>query len=292
MRDASLGSADSVDLNDSEKERPSYPRFMTGVAEQQYLKAEDGAKSAAQNGYTHWYIDGSLPGERPRDWSVKRIAELKETASSLNVTPLYHGNFKVPIASDVEELRRASVDYVKAEVDLCEALGRVPLILHGGGIVEPRKVKQVLIEATDALARSLREINDYASGKGVPIWIENLCNYGRKNHPFYYVFTQDSEFEHVMENVPGISFILDVSHSHVNGGKPIEVFRKYRNRVAAMAFSDNAGEVDSHMSLGLGNLDYPALLKEIVNSNWMGLISFETRGGTLRENLEYIDGNL
>lgn len=260
--------------------------FIAGTAQQKYLNAEEGAKSAAANGYSHWYVDGSLVGERPADWSAARIEALRDNARQLGVKPIYHGNFKVPLSSDVKEMREAAIAYVTREIDLSAALG-APLILHGGGIVEPRNVKEARHIALDGMVENVNRLAEYANDRGVKIWLENLCDYN-KFHPFYYIYTKFDEFDYVLSRVPAVSFILDASHAHVNSGDPVRVFDAFYDRIVAMAWSDNMGVLDSHMPLGRGNVDYPRLIKSIIEHNWSGVLSFETRGSELTDSLAYI----
>jgi L-ribulose-5-phosphate 3-epimerase len=264
------------------------PPFMTGTSQQDYLRAEDGALEAFVQGYTHYYIDSSLPGERPGDWTPERLAYVSKLSSVLGVKPIYHGNFKSPIGSDVREISRLGLEYAKAEVDVCVGLGGAPLIVHGGGIVEPRKVRDARQAGLLNLVDNLAELVTYAQAKGVQVWLENLCNYDRF-HPFYYICTQETEYQFVLDRVPGLRFILDVSHAHVNGGDPVRVFQRLYPRIAAMSFSDNGGERDSHLPLGQGNLDYAGLVRSITELGWHGVVGFETRGGTLAANLAYLN---
>lgn len=263
------------------------PPFMSGTAQQDYQPAEEGALDAFSQGHTHFYVDSSLPGERPVDWSPDRLAYVNKLCVCLNVKPIYHGNFKSPIGSDVREISRMALEYSKSEVDVCVGLGGAPLIVHGGGIVEPRKVRDARQSGLLNLVDNLNELVAYAQPKGVQVWLENLCNYDRF-HPFYYICTQESEYEFVLDRVPGLHFILDVSHAHVNGGDPVRVFQRLHPRIAAMSFSDNAGERDSHLPLGHGTLDYAGLVRSITDSGWRGVVGFETRGGSLPANLAYL----
>ena len=102
--------------------REPWPSYITAAAQQDYLKAEDGILKAAEQGYSHWYIDGSLPGERPGDWNYQRIRTLNEMIATVGVKPIYHGNFKAPLGSDVPELGRSALEYIKREVDLSAAI--------------------------------------------------------------------------------------------------------------------------------------------------------------------------
>lgn len=62
---------------DSQLINPGVP-FCLGVAQHKYLGAEKGLQSAIDGGYSHWYIDASLLGERVEDWTDARIASLQE----------------------------------------------------------------------------------------------------------------------------------------------------------------------------------------------------------------------
>ncbi|MBV6824195.1 sugar phosphate isomerase/epimerase [Pseudomonas sp. PD9R] len=265
-----------------------WPEYVSGTAQQNYLKAEVGILEAAKQGYSHWYIDGSLPGERPSDWTESRIDALRETILKTGVKPIYHGNFKAPLGSDVQEIGTAALDYIKREVDLSAALGGAPVIVHGGGVVEPRLVIEARRMGLTAFIDNLGELVDYARERNVEIWLENLSNY-TKFHPFYYICVTEDEYAEVLGNVPGLKFFFDVSHAHVNDGDPVKVFDRLHQYVVGMSFSDNKGERDSHFPLGRGSLDYPGLVKAILKHEWRGLVGFETRGSTLSDSVAYLN---
>jgi L-ribulose-5-phosphate 3-epimerase len=266
----------------------AWPVFMTGAAQQRYLSAEDGIVTAARNGYSHWYIDGSLDGEHPQDFPPARVDRIRELMAELQMRPIFHGNFKVPLGSDVAELGKAAIQYIRREVDLCCALDGAPLIVHGGGIVEPRLVVEARKRGLHGLIDGLKAVASYAAEKNVPIWLENLSNY-TEFHPFYYIYTNSDEYELVLESVPSVSFFLDVSHSNVNDGNPVAVFERFNRRIIAMSFSDNEGVRDSHLPLGNGNLDYAGLVRSMLHHKWHGIIGFETRGSELRHSLPFLN---
>ncbi|KID55347.1 xylose isomerase [Pseudoalteromonas luteoviolacea] len=263
------------------------PPFMSGSVIQQYHVAEEGMMHAYNHGYTHWYIDGANEQDAPRNWSDERIEKLREKMAELNVKPVYHGNFKAPLASDVVEIRRAAQKFLRDEIDLAAKLG-APLILHGGGIVEPRYVKQALSEALDGYVETVSEAKAYADEVGCELWLENLSNYQRF-HPFYYVFTNIHHYRYVLDRVPGVKMLFDVCHESVGGGDPVAVFNEIHDRVAAFSFSDTDGERDSHWPLGMGTIDFQGLIDAVVKNNWEGPIAFETRDVEPTENINYVN---
>lgn len=261
---------------------------MTAAAQQDYLGAEPGLLEACRQGYSHWYIDGSLEGERPDDFDEARIAGLRRAMAASAMHPIYHGNFKSPLGSDVPALAAAALAYAKREVDVCAALGGAPLIVHGGGVVEPRRVAASRQAGLVQLIANLTELVDYACARGVEVWLENLCNY-TDLHPFYYICTTGQEVSQVLHAVPGLGMFFDVSHAYVNGGDPVAMFDQLAPRIVGMSFSDNAGMRDSHLPLGRGTLDFATLLLHIERRRWRGLIAFETRGSTLMQSLIHMD---
>lgn len=250
--------------------------FVNGVALNAYLTAENGIARALKTGSTHWYIDGSLETEMPHGFSESRIASLKNQVETLGIRPIYHGNFKAPLASEIELVRRGAVEYVKTEIDLCARLG-APLIIHGGAIVEPRLVKQAKAIALQCYYTSLLELNRYAKEKGVELWLENLSNY-TKYRPFHYIFTELSEFKFILEQIPDVKFILDVGHANIGNEDPFEGFAHYHDRIVALSLSNNDGEKDHHFPLPFGNMNFKRLMQLIIDNDWNGLIVFETRG--------------
>ncbi|WP_205836233.1 hypothetical protein [Iodobacter violaceini] len=96
-------------MNNINKKLP----FCNEITHQKYLTAEKGIKTAYEMGCSHWYIDGSLIEEMVSDWNEARISNLNELILSTRIQPLFHGNFKAPLASDVEDFRAAAVDYTK-----------------------------------------------------------------------------------------------------------------------------------------------------------------------------------
>jgi L-ribulose-5-phosphate 3-epimerase len=251
------------------------PPFVTTYAIQNYLSAEDGIIEAHKNNFDHWYIDASLDGEKPSNWDLHRINNMKKLCQHYQVTPVLHGNFKVPLASDVEELQATSIEYVKKEIDLAHEFN-APLIIHGGAIVEPRLIKSTKKKSLARFLLSLDQLLNYAKSKNVDIFIENLSNY-KNFSPFHYIFTHPEEVAYVLDKIPEVKIFFDVGHANI-GNDPIGFFTQFQKSIIGMSFSNNNGVNDQHLSLEKGKIDYIALVSEIIKANWKGMIAFETRG--------------
>jgi L-ribulose-5-phosphate 3-epimerase len=250
--------------------------FVTAYALQEYQSAENGIIEAKKANYTHWYIDGSLEENLPKKWNNERITALQNKIQQLKVKPIFHGNYKVPLASDVEILRKTAIKYVKKEIDLAHYFNS-PVIIHGGVIVEPRLINKAKKAALDNYLDSIQILVEYGNSKNIDIYLENLSNY--KNYrPFHYIFTHMDEFEYIFSRVPNVKFFLDIGHANICGGTPVEVIKKYHHRIVAMSFSNNDGKHDQHLRLKNGTIDYKQIVSATLACQWKGMIAFETRG--------------
>lgn len=260
-------------------------QFATAYAQQLYLFAEEGIQQAKKDGADYWYIDGSFPEEYPQLWSDQRIHELNELIHELQVKPIFHGNFKAPLASDVEAIRQVAVENVFAEIDLAAKLS-APLIIHGGAIVEPRLVIKAKKEALDAYLRSLELIVNYAKKKNVMILLENLSNY-LNYRPFHYIFTTPDEYRYVFDRIKddNVKFFFDVGHAAICNGDPAAVIHEFHDSIWGMSLSNNDGVRDMHLGLDQGIISYENIVSKIIECQWRGVVAFEVRGREFNRNI-------
>ena len=244
--------------------------FCISVAQQKYLMAEKGQQSALDGGFTHWYIDGSLLGERAEDWTDARIANLQAKIVASGVQPIFHSNFKAPLSSDVGAFRAAAVEYVEKEIDIASRLG-APLIIHGGCIVGPQWLQEAKAIALAQYLKSVRALAQYAEAKGTDIYLESRSNYVN-----YRIFTDEAQFASVFEHLQAHSNVyclLDAGHAAVDNGLAAHVLRTYHALIKGISFSNNPGVQDAS--------DFADVVQAIVDTQWKGLVAFETCSQTV-----------
>lgn len=259
--------------------------FVTAYAQQQYLLAEEGIEQARIDQANMWYIDASLVEEYPKNWSSNRIDTLLKNIDNYKIKPLLHGNFKLPLASDVSEVRQAAIEIACQEVELASRLD-APLIIHGGAIVEPRMVRAAKRKALDDYLRSLDVIINKAAKKGVLILLENLSNY-MNYRPFHYIFTTPDEFRYTLERVKceNVKLFYDIGHGFICNGDPIAVIDEFHSQIWGFSVSNNDGIADQHLGINNGLIDYQAVVNKVVEKRWKGVIAFEVRGKPFAKNI-------
>ena len=262
------------------------PPFVKFTALQKYYSAEEGIQVAFENNYSHWYVDLSLTSEADLFSNEKRIDCLNKIIHEKQVFPIVHGNFKSTLSSDLQELRRAAIEYTKKEIIIASKLS-APLIIHGGAIVEPRLVKKAKQDALTYFLESTKELQEFAKKHGVELWLENLSNY-TKNHPFYYVFTTEDEFDYILSQLPEVKFFVDIGHLNIGNTNIYEIINRFIHRIVGFSISNNNGTQDQHISLERGTIDYTRIFQELSKLNWSGYIGVEIRDNTPKEALEEI----
>jgi L-ribulose-5-phosphate 3-epimerase len=264
--------------------------FATGIASQEYLTAEEGAIRAHEDGYSHWYVDMSLPSDHAHEWTPQRLRALKKTADTFGLTPIIHGNFRAPLATEIPEIQTGVVAYLNAELELASELG-APLIVHGGAFVDPRPTESGRWAALQRFIAIMEKTLALAENLGVEVWIENLSHYP-KFRPFTYVFTRYTDFVGVHEHFPTVKYIFDVGHANVNQSPPLQLFREFPKAIGAISVSDNDGKSDSHLGLGRGCAPIEELVAAIVETNWQGVVAFETRGAAVSDGVETLKAHV
>ena len=263
---------------DRSRQRLHLP-FASGICLQGYLSAEAQIEAALRSGCSHFYVDASSPSDALATWSAARVRALMRRASETGVHPVVHGDFNNPLSAAVEVARRDAVIRTLAEVDLARQLG-APLVIHPSND-GPRRGRDRSVEL-DRLLRSLAEIEVEAGRCSVPIWLENVTYHEA-------VFSCVDEFELVLARAPKVAMMYDIGHANVNGGTPERVIAPFAHRIAGICFSDNNGDLDSHMAVGQGRINWRSVLAELRRNDWRGLVVFETPQAPPEAGINYLN---
>lgn len=263
--------------------------FVRGVAVQRYLSAEEGLTDARQEKCGHWYVDMSLESDLPQNWSSTRRRDLRARCETDGLAPIVHGNFRVPYATEIDDLSRAATDYFRTELQLAHDLGAISIVVHGGAHVEPRPTRSGREATLERFIRVLETMVAEATDRGIELWLENLSHYPRYR-PFSYVFTRYEDFAAVLTRIPAVRLILDIGHANVNQQLALPAFSAYASSIAALSLSNNDGGSDAHLSLDRGTFPMTDLVAAIDNAGWHGIIAFETRDEKVSNGLALLQG--
>jgi sugar phosphate isomerase/epimerase len=187
--------------------------------------------------------------------------------------PVAHTAYWYELWSEYDEIRHSWINVVKRNIDIASCLGCRKLNIHAP--LQHGTYGQSRIHWNRALGnyiKSMDEIVQYASDRGMVIMMENMGPFGA---PF-------DDYSKIMESVPGLRAHIDVGHAFLEGGMPMvrKHIRTFRKRLEHFHFTDNLGLSDDHMGIGQGIIDYfkvMELLRKVKYSKTVGLEVFTSR---------------
>jgi D-psicose/D-tagatose/L-ribulose 3-epimerase len=117
------------------------------------------------------------------------------------------------------------------------------------------------------LVAGLREVLDYARGRGVTVAVEP--------EPGMLVETVD-DFECLFSQIDGLTLALDTGHCLVTGEyEPDAAVRKFAGRLGTVAIEDMRRGEHLHLPFGEGDMDVAAVINALKDIGFDGLVCVE-----------------
>ncbi|MGZ8578482.1 MAG: sugar phosphate isomerase/epimerase family protein [Actinomycetota bacterium] len=152
------------------------------------------------------------------------------------------------------------VGKIRTAVQVAEAAGIPLVVMH-----PPYRWQRSYRRWLDA------ELTDIEGASGITVAIENMFPVHIGSRPLTFHANQDLD---ELEGLPHL--VLDTSHAAVAKHDPIEVRRRFGDRLRHVHLSDNAGKGwDSHLPPGQGILPLDAFIDDLVASGYEGAVTLE-----------------
>jgi len=257
------------------------------IGVQRYLPFEKGLIYTVENKCDIFYIEGSLPTDAATEWDSNRIKNALLELEKYQKKTIFHGNFKNPICHEIPAIREAAYSHILLELNIAAELG-APLIVHGSSFFTHRDVPQIRKDSIMRYSEAISKLSDIAKIKGTEIWVENL-EYYKNKAPFYNLVCLEEDYDIIFDYAPEAKFIIDVGHQHISENNEVSIFRKFIDKIRAIDFNDNDGQIDKHLHLGSGTLKTKELMKAIKELNWQGIAIFETVDSTPSNEIQTLE---
>jgi len=200
-----------------------------------------------------------------------RVEQLRKIARSRDVSYTVHGPIcDLNLATLNSELQPRILKRMMESLTNAASLEAETWVLHPGthGALswvhrgDDWKVNRTNIETLQTRGKKL----------GIPVTIENIS-------AGYAVLGSVKDFLRLYrEWRTGPDMTLDIGHSHIKN--ETELFlKKLRDRIRSVHLHDNNGDVDTHLALGAGTLDWKRTIKTLVESGFDGKIIVESVKG-------------
>ena len=168
----------------------------------------------------------------------------------------------VNLASLLEPIRRASIE-VMDQVFTIAAEVNAPVVIHPGyyAWVSERD------RAESCLRQSLKDLTRLSNERGVRFFVENMGNW-----EYFFLKTPDE-----IGLIESCGFAFDVGHANQN--HCVEKFLECQ--IDHVHLHDNKGDMDAHLAIGQGNIDFTPVLRKIEESGVNPVIEVATFDGVV-----------
>ena len=209
------------------------------------------------------FIDLTLEPPMAASWRVDREA-VRQALDRHGLGVVGHTAFYLPIASGIEEIRRASLEELRRCVDVFASIGARWMNIHPDRHA-PMHSRAFFVEKN---LETLAELLPYATHRGVGLMLENLPG----------DFNTAAQLGELLDPLPELGLHLDVGHANLMVGHSTveELLEAYGPRLRHVHLHDNkGGAADLHLPLGTGSVDVRGAVQLLQRHGYDGTITLE-----------------
>jgi sugar phosphate isomerase/epimerase len=209
------------------------------------------------------FIDLTLEPPKAASWKIDRPA-VRESLRRHRLEVVGHTAYYLPIASGIEEIRRASLAELRRCVDVFADLGVRWMNIHPDRHA-PMHHRSFFVQKNIA---TVSELLPYARERGVGLMVENLPG----------DFNTAQQLGELLEPLPELGLHLDIGHANllVVQSTVGELLSAYGDRLRHVHLHDNkGGGADLHLPLGTGSVDVRGAVRALKGTGYDGTITLE-----------------
>lgn len=232
-------------------------------------------KAAAQHGFSFFEIWAHPPW-----FDIYSASAASETKSVVEDNGMRIRSVHSPcegdwdISSESDRIRERSVHEVILSIEHCRDMGGELVVVHPGRAVLSRGEAAVAEEQRRIgnSIRSLKNIQQAAADHGMRIAVENQWSteVGSKEPHFLQLL------DTLDPRICGLCF--DSSHANITPGT-LELFRKITHPIITTHLSDNHGTYDEHRPPFTALVDWPVVIRLILDNGFRGPWLLEVTNG-------------
>ncbi len=210
----------------------------------------------------------------------KRVDWLLEFKSSYDIEFSIHAPYAdTNLSADDDLIREWILKRIRASIRFASELDAKCLVLHPGWTTATEPFMRG--RSWELNIRSLRWLQRYAGDYGVEILIENVPS------PTPYLLVSLDDFRLFDEEMtPRMDYVLDIGHSNLLG-ETLGFIEEFGPRIKHVHVSDNEGEIDSHLPIGDGTIDWEEFLGALKNMGFKGWVVIESYS-KIAESIDYL----
>lgn len=168
-----------------------------------------------------------------------------------------------------DRLRQASVIEMHRSMETAACLGARKVVLHpsmaggmGGFVVET--VKGYAMDFLSGMVAAARTL-------GLTICLENMFPRNRLG-------VEIDDFTEVFARFPSLQMTLDTGHANIAdplGNRLAGLVDRFGHQIGHLHISDNRGQMDDHLAVGQGTVDFNGLVRRLKRIGYDGTVTLE-----------------
>ena len=192
------------------------------------------------------------------------VADVGRALNETGLDAVGHTAWYLPIGSPFDRVRQAALDELAECFDVFARLGIRLANIHPDARVPSLFPKEWVVARN---ADSLRRLVDLAKQRDVRLMIENVPG----------LFNQIDQLQFVFAEVPELGLHLDVGHANLGAPQNTteQFLEAFSDRLVHVHFSDNKGDADAHLPMGVGNIDWRWAITALRRRGYDGTITLE-----------------
>ncbi|MBI9075298.1 MAG: sugar phosphate isomerase/epimerase [Desulfatibacillum sp.] len=230
--------------------------MQIGLMNHPALPLPEQINAMGQAGYD--FLDLTIEGPCALNPDVDKVRKLLDKYK-LNVVG--HTDPCLPYAYPIDEVRNACYKELERCARIFQALGAAVMNIHPC-YTAPPGAKSARVKAH---VEVLKPLSQMAKSHGLKLVLENF------SAPFDTVET----FSLLLDEIPDLGLHLDVGHTHFGADDALGFFKKLGHKIDHVHFSDNRGNADHHMPLGVGGVDWKSVIEALKRTGYDQTITLE-----------------
>jgi sugar phosphate isomerase/epimerase len=237
------------------------------------------AAQAAEIGYRYAYGDMGIWGDGVLETATRAFESAgMKIWSTHGVTGVDAWEFDIDAAADrmSEQIERASEF----------GIGNITYhtMVNDTERDDPVIVAEKRIHFTARFHKLFGILSPLAEAKGVSLNVENI------EGDFDSAYRTPEEILSIIEPIdsPAMGFCIDSGHAHMTGLSVADIIRKMGPYLRETHFHDNLGLADRHLPIGIGSIDWVAVIGALEAVNFAGPIVCEWVG-TYWSDMPFLD---
>ncbi len=204
------------------------------------------------------YIDLTLEPPGAYEFNLK---EVKGKLKELGLETIGHTNPFLPSIHPLKSIRRACLKEFEKYVNIFRKLDVKLMNIH------PYNYRHFMSQEKkiEANIELLKQVQRLCSKTDITLMLENGIP-----------MDDPKKFQKVFDQIPEIMVHLDIGHANLAPKNLTEeFFIKFKEKIVHVHVSDNKGEMDDHLPLSRGNIDWQRMIRLMKTYGYDGTITLE-----------------